>query len=187
MDKNKNNRVCPVENAGGLDNPLRKLFQNPERILKPYIKNNMTVLDLGCGPGFFSIEIAKMLGEQGKVIASDLQDGMLEIVKNKIKGTGLQSKIKLHKCKADEIGVMEKIDFVLAFYVIHEIPDQKKLFAEIKSLLKPGGKMLIVEPNFHVSKKAFEKLISRIKDSGLKIIDYPKMVFSRTILLTSEK
>jgi len=45
-------RLCPVESAGHLDTKLRRFFQNPSKILKPYIQSNMTVLDMGCGPGF---------------------------------------------------------------------------------------------------------------------------------------
>jgi ubiquinone/menaquinone biosynthesis C-methylase UbiE len=70
-------RVCPVERAGWLTNPVRRWFQNPERILKDYVKEGMTVLDIGCGPGFFSVAMATMVGETGKVIAADIQDGML--------------------------------------------------------------------------------------------------------------
>jgi len=90
MSNEKNKRICPVEYAGGLDNSVRRLLQNPRKILKPYIHQGMTVLDLGCGPGFFSIEIAKMLKDTGKVIAADLQEGMLEKVNKKIKGTELE-------------------------------------------------------------------------------------------------
>jgi ubiquinone/menaquinone biosynthesis C-methylase UbiE len=104
-------RICPVERAGGLDNSLRKLFQNPQKILRPYINEGMTVLDLGCGPGFFSIEIARMLNNSGKVISADLQDGMLEKVKEKITGTELESRIELHKCEDVKTGVTEKVDF----------------------------------------------------------------------------
>jgi ubiquinone/menaquinone biosynthesis C-methylase UbiE len=104
MNKNINSRVCPVERAGGLDNRLRRLIQNPARILKPYIRQGMTVLDLGCGPGFFSIEMAKMVNESGKVIAADLQEGMLEKLKKKIAGTDLETRIKLHKCGQKKIG-----------------------------------------------------------------------------------
>jgi ubiquinone/menaquinone biosynthesis C-methylase UbiE len=71
------NRVCPTAIAGYLDNRFRRWFQNPRKILGPYIKEGMTVLDLGCGPGFFSIDIAQMVGKSGRVIASDLQVGML--------------------------------------------------------------------------------------------------------------
>jgi len=84
MNNEKNTRICPVERAGGLDNSFRRLLQNPRTILKIYISRGMTVLDLGCGPGFFSIEIAKLLNDSGKVIAADLQEGMLEKVIKKI-------------------------------------------------------------------------------------------------------
>jgi ubiquinone/menaquinone biosynthesis C-methylase UbiE len=71
----KKPHVCPVENSGALDNRLRKLFQNPRRLLKPYIQTGMTVLEVGCGPGFFTLDIAEMVGESGKIIAADVQDG----------------------------------------------------------------------------------------------------------------
>ncbi|MCP4372916.1 MAG: SAM-dependent methyltransferase, partial [Deltaproteobacteria bacterium] len=59
---NRNNRICPVERAGSLDSRIRRWLQNPQKILKPYIKEGMTVLDVGCGPGFFSIDMAQMVG-----------------------------------------------------------------------------------------------------------------------------
>jgi len=179
-----NQRICPVENAGGLDNSLRRFFQNPRKILEPFISTEMTVLDLGCGPGFFSVEIAKMLSGQGKVIAADLQDGMLEIIKNKIKGSGLEQKIITHRCGSNTIGEIENVDFVLAFYMIHEVPDQDRLFNELKSILKPNGKIYIIEPRFHVTKKAFEEMMHKVRSIGFEIIDQPKVFFSRAVLLS---
>jgi ubiquinone/menaquinone biosynthesis C-methylase UbiE len=184
MSNEKNKRICPVEYAGGLDNSIRRLFQNPGKILKPYISMGMTVLDLGCGPGFFTIEIAKMLKDSGKVIAADLQEGMLEKVTKKIKGTELEQRISIHKCQEDRIGVTENVDFVLVFYMIHEVPDQDNLLRELKSILKPEGKIFIIEPKFHVSKKSFEEMINKIKDIGFEIIDRPKVFISRAALLT---
>ena len=178
-----NQRVCPVELAGGLDNSIRRFLQNPNKILKPYIKEGTTVLDLGCGPGFFSIEMAKMLGDSGKVIAVDLQQGMLDKVSQKIKGSRLEKMIELHKCEADKIGVTEKVDFILAFYMIHEVPDQDRLFTELISLLKPHGILYIIEPNFHVSKKSFNTMVEKLTGKGLAIIEKPKIFFSRTIAL----
>jgi len=182
-----NKRVCPVERAGGLDNSLRRLFQNPGRILKSYIKSGMTVLDIGCGPGFFSIEIAKMLKGSGIVIAADLQEGMLDKVSKKISGTNVEKSIKLHKCSENEIRVSERVDFVLAFYMIHEVPDKEKLFREIKSILKPGGLVFIAEPAFHVSKTEFDKMTGMLNNTGFQIIDRPKILFSRTVLITQKK
>jgi ubiquinone/menaquinone biosynthesis C-methylase UbiE len=77
------------------------LVQDPKKILKDYVKEGMTVLDVGCGPGFFSVEIADMVGASGKVIAVDLQQGMLDKIKNKIERTGIENIIELHKCEED--------------------------------------------------------------------------------------
>ena len=131
VDRNK--RVCPVERAGGLDNKVRRLLQNPRKILGNYVKEGMTALDLGCGPGFFSVEMARMVGESGRVVSTDLQEGMLQKLKNKIQGTEIEKRIKLHKCEEDKIGVSENVDFILAFYMVHEVTDQKKFFGEINS------------------------------------------------------
>ena len=143
----------------------------------------MTVLDLGCGPGFFSVEIARMLYNSGKVIAADLQEGILNIVRNKLKGTELEQKVILHKCNEENIGITEKVDFILAFYMIHEVPDQHKLFRELKSIIKPKGQIFIIEPKFHVSKKSFSSMAERIVSLGFDIEDSPEIFFSRTVLL----
>lgn len=183
MKKDKDPYVCPAGLAGSLDNSLRRWFQNPQKILKPFINKGMTVLDLGCGPGFFTIDIAKMVTDSGKVIAADLQDGMLHMVSGKIKGTELEQRVDLHKCQGDKIGVTEKADFVLAFWMVHEVPDHDRLFEELKSILKPEGKIYIIEPKLHVSKRSFEEMIVIIKKSGFEIIDRPKVFFSRTVML----
>ena len=187
MTKEKSKHICPVESAGGLDNSIRRFLQNPRKILNPYIKKGMTVLDLGCGPGFFSIEIAKLLNDSGKVVAADLQDGMLNKVRLKIKGTKLEQRIILHKCHEESINVTDKVDFVLAFYMVHEVPNQDKLFRELKSILKPSGIIYIIEPKFHVSKKTFKSMINRITSHGLEVIESPKVFFSRTVVLKNNE
>jgi len=166
------NRVCPVERAGGLDNKVRRWLQNPQKILSPYIEENMTILDLGCGPGFFSIDIAHMVGKFGRVIAADLQEGMLQKLREKIRGTELEKRITLHKTEENKIGLLERIDFALAFYVVHEIPDQQKLFKELESILRPFGQVLFVEPSFRVSKSAFAESIEKARNDGFDIYYY---------------
>lgn len=159
-------------------------MQNPQKILNPYIKEGITVLDVGCGPGFFSIEIARMVGKSGRVIAADLQEGMLQKLRDKIQGTEVEKRIKPHKCEKNRIGVSENVDFVLAFYVIHEVPNQEEFLSEIQSILKPSGQLLIVEPGlFHVSKKAFEEIIRRAKEIGFQPIGKPGVFLSWTALL----
>ncbi|MBT8379409.1 MAG: class I SAM-dependent methyltransferase [Ignavibacteria bacterium] len=176
-------RICPVEKAGSLDTKIRRWLQNPHKILRPYIKEGMTVLDLGCGPGFFTVALAQMVGKNGKVIAVDLQEGMLQKLKEKIIGTELENHITLHKCEEDRIGFKEKVDLVLAFYVVHEIPDQQNLFNELETILKPNGKLLIVEPPFHVSKKAFAETIKKANTAGFTEVERPKVLFNKAVVL----
>ncbi|MCD4845090.1 MAG: methyltransferase domain-containing protein [Methanosarcinales archaeon] len=179
----KNKRVCPVENAKSLDNIFRKLVQNPKKILKDYVKEGMTVLDVGCGPGFFSVEMADMVGESGNVIAADLQQGMLEKVEKKIKGSYIENRIELHKCEKDRIGITTKVDHILAVYMVHEVPDMDKFLAEMYSILKPDGSFLIIEPPFHVSKKAFEETVNRACARGFKEIKRPGMILNKAVVL----
>jgi FkbM family methyltransferase len=179
----RSGRVCPVERAGSLDNRIRRWVQDPGKILGPYVSEGMTVLDIGCGPGFFSVEMAQLVGESGRVIAADLQEGMLEKLRNKIQGTELEQRITLHKCPESGIGVSDKVDFVLAFYVVHEIPNQHEFLAEIRSTLKPDGLVLIVEPPLHVSKRAFEETIGKARDAGLTPVERPRVFLSKAVIL----
>ncbi|MEJ2617672.1 MAG: class I SAM-dependent methyltransferase [Ignavibacteriaceae bacterium] len=178
------NRVCPVELAGSLDSKIRRWLQNPVKILKPYVKKDITAMDIGCGPGFFTLPIAQLVGENGRVIAADLQEGMLQKLHQKIKGTELEGRISLHKCEKDKIGIIEKVDFILAFYMVHEIPEQFNFFSELKSVLNPNGLIFIVEPKlFHVSKKAFENMLLKAESAGLKPVEYPHLTLSRAVIL----
>ena len=183
MNKKEKKHICPTCGAVGLDNLFRKLVHNPQKILTPFIKEGMTVLDIGCGPGFFSLEIAKMLNGAGKIIAADVQEGMLEKIRKKIKGTNLEQEIELHKSDFEKIGIVEKIDFVLAFWMLHEVRNQARFFEELATILKPNGRILIIEPKIHVSKKEFDAMNYKIKEHGFTIIESPKVFFSRAIVL----
>lgn len=182
MQNKSLSNVCPVERAGALYSSLRRLIQNPKRILKKYIKPGDKVLDLGCGPGFFTFDISQLIGESGFVYAADLQEGMLDKIRKKISLMHTQN-IKVHKCDEIAINLNDTVDFVLAFYMIHELPNQEKTFLEFKKILNPLGKVLIIEPNFHVTKNAFKEMILRLEKVGFKIIERPKIFFSRSALL----
>jgi ubiquinone/menaquinone biosynthesis C-methylase UbiE len=176
-------RVCPVELAGSLDNRIRRWVQNPQKILSPYLHKGMTALDYGCGPGFFTIDMAVMVGESGRVIAADLQEGMLDRLRKKIQGTDLQDRILLHKCETNRIGLSEQVDFVLAFYMLHELPDQEGFFKEIVEILNNQGRVFIVEPPFHTSRSDFEKTIRLAEKAGFVLIEQPRVFLSKTALL----
>lgn len=180
---NEQNRVCPVECANSLDNRLRRWLQNPRKLLAPYLTEGMTVLDIGCGPGFFTLDIADMVGASGRVIAADLQDGMLQKVRAKILGTVWEPRIILHQCQPTGIGLSMPVDFVFAFYMAHEVPDHPAFFTEVARLLASHGRLLIVEPMFHVSHRAFTEMMRIAGTAGLQPVEHPRYPLSRAVLL----
>lgn len=178
-----NQRVCPVERAGFLDGKLRRWFHDPGRIIGSFVKEGMTVLDMGCGPGFFTLPMAQRVGDSGRVFACDLQQGMLDRVAEKLDGSQLKKRIILHVCEADRIGLSETFDFVLAFYMVHELPDVQGFFNELIGCVRPGGKVLMVEPKFHVSRGSFRKSILVAEQAGFVAVDHPGFFLSRVVLL----
>jgi SAM-dependent methyltransferase len=108
---------------------------------------------------------------------------MLQKLRGKIQRTELEERITLHKSEENRIGVTEKVDFVLSFYVAHELPNQREFFEELKSILKPTGQALIVEPPFRVSMTAFEETIRKARDAGFTPAEGPKVFLSKTAIL----
>ncbi|MGD9161775.1 MAG: class I SAM-dependent methyltransferase [Desulfobacteraceae bacterium] len=183
LKENQSSHVCPHQIAFMLDNPFRRLFQNPKKILKPYIADGSTAMDIGCGPGFFTIDMAKLVGPEGKVIAVDLQEKMLSHVRKKAKKHNVEDRIQFFKCEQDRIGYKQKADFILALYMVHETPSPRNLLEEMKAMINENGKIFIAEPKMHVSKEMFEDLISLTKEVGFKILDYPKKMGGRSVLI----
>lgn len=131
----------------------------------------------------FSIPMAEMVGDKGKVIAVDIQEEMLQMLKRKSERVGLESRVIIHKSQPNKIGISEDVDFALAFYMVHEVPNREGFLREVAATLKPQGKLLIVEPIFHVSKSSFEETVKIAQSTGLRVISWPKIFFSRAVLL----
>lgn len=175
-------RVCPVWVGYFLTSPIRKLFQNPQKILSPYIDNGMKVLDIGCAMGFFSLPLARMVGSKGNVICVDVQEKMIRSLEKRAQKAGLSDRIETRLCKNNSLGLddfKEEIDFALASAVVHEVSDASGFFSEIQKTIKPAGIFLVVEPKGHVSKKDFETTVSIAEQNGFEVIDSPQIGRSR--------
>jgi len=176
--------LFPTSRAKSLTNIVRGAFQNPRRILAGHVGPGMSVLDFGCGPGFFTIEAARLAGENGRVVAADLQPEMLEKLARSVRGTGLEKRILIHRCQADRIGAEGPFDTVLAIYVLHETPDQARALEEIRGLLKPGGRLLVVEPQHRVTSEKFEEMLGIAGRLGFKVAGRPRVFMSRAASLS---
>jgi ubiquinone/menaquinone biosynthesis C-methylase UbiE len=162
------------------------MLQNPQRILKPYIKPGWTVLDVGPGIGYFTIPLAKLVGDSGQVIAADLQKKMLEGIGRRALRAGVQERIRLHQSTPDSLDISESVDFCLAFWMVHEVPDRARFLAEIAQRLKPQGLFLLVEPRFHVSARNFNETRQFAGNVGLSVSAQPRIFLSYAVLLKKE-
>ena len=176
-------RVCPWWLAFTFDNALRRLFHRPEVLLGSLVGEGQTVLDLGCGMGYFSIGMARLVGEKGTVISADLQEQMLERVRARSARAGLAGRVKTHLCEAHRIGLEIPVDFALAFWMVHEVPDQSALFKELHALLLPSASLFIVEPKLHVSGAAMRETERLAESAGFRVESRPRVSLSRAALL----
>ena len=178
--------VCPWYLGYFLANPMRRLFQNPEKILSPYIKHGMKVLEVGPGMGFFSMPMGRLVGETGRIYCVDLQEKMLKSLRRRASKNNLLDRIEIRLCSESSLKIddlAEVIDFALAFAVVHEVPDQEQLFTEIIQALKKDGFLLISEPQGHVTKEGFESTLLIAQSKGMKLLDSPNIKNSRSAVL----
>jgi ubiquinone/menaquinone biosynthesis C-methylase UbiE len=180
---NTQQHLCPSWFSFSLDNRMRGLMYKPARMLASHVRVGMTVLDLGCGPGFFTLSMAELVGPNGCVIAADVQEEMLARVAAKMRGTNLTDRITLHRCATDRVGLDRQVDFALLFWVAHEIPNQDRMLRELRTIVKAGGTVLFVEPRGHVSAQAFAATLRSAEAAGFVIDEAPRVFVSRSALL----
>jgi ubiquinone/menaquinone biosynthesis C-methylase UbiE len=174
--------LCPWWAAYFFDNPLRRIFYHRDQIFSPYVRSGMTVADIGCGMGFNAIALARIVGDEGRVIAADLQPQMLAVLRKRAAKAGVAHRIRTHLCRADSIGVEEPVDFAVAFWVVHETPDTESFLRQVHSCLKSNARFLVVEPKYHVSRTAVDQIIRLAHTVGLELIDRPPIRMSHTAL-----
>jgi ubiquinone/menaquinone biosynthesis C-methylase UbiE len=175
--------VCPWWLCYSFDNPFRKWLHNPEAILGPYVRPGDTVIDIGAGMGYFTIPLAKLVGPAGHVTAIDVQGRMLAALTRRAERSGVSKIITPYLTGPDTLGPHSPVQFILAFWMVHEVPDQQRFLAQIAHLLNSDGHLLIVEPLMHVPQKNFLYTLQAAQHAGFEIREIPKIRLSRSALL----
>jgi len=178
--------TCPWWFGYTFDNPVRRLVHDPAAILGQFVTQGQTVVDIGCGLGYFSLALARLVGPRGKVIAVDLQPQMVQRARRRAQRQGLSDRIEFRTCASDQLGIETHADFVLAFWMVHEVSDPERLFEEVKSFLKPHGRFLIVEPKGHVPAARFNETVERVRSAGYRVLENPRVRLSRSILCSRD-
>jgi ubiquinone/menaquinone biosynthesis C-methylase UbiE len=179
----ENHIVCPSWLSFSLVNEVRKIIHNPPKMFKDYIRPGNFVADIGCGPGYFSIPMSYMVGSKGKIISVDIQTKMIEKLQKRIRKLNFEKRFNTIACQENNIGIKEKVDFVLTFWMVHEVKNIDLFFQQIREILKDDGKYLLVEPKIHVSRKEYSWTLKKAELNGLKVKTDVKIKFSRASIL----
>jgi SAM-dependent methyltransferase len=178
--------VCPPWLGHLIALGPRRLVHNPASLLGPFVSEGMTVLEPGPGMGFFTLDLARLVGATGTVVAVDLQPAMLDAIRRRADTADLGSRIDLRRVENSCMGLGDldaKVDFALAFAMVHEVPDAAAFFREVAAALRPGGKVLFAEPIFHVTGKKFAASIAVAENAGLEVESRPTIRISHAAVL----
>jgi ubiquinone/menaquinone biosynthesis C-methylase UbiE len=137
----------PRQFAGMLDLPLRRQYLDPGEVLGMYgVSSGMTLLDVGCGTGLFTVEMARMLGDDGLVHAVDVQPSMIERTHTRTAGAGVAHMVHLHHGGVYDLPFADDtIDLAVLISTLGEVPDKPAALSELRRVLKPGGRLGISE------------------------------------------
>jgi ubiquinone/menaquinone biosynthesis C-methylase UbiE len=180
-------QVCPSWVGYLLINPLRKLVENPNKMLGPFVREGMIVLEPGCGMGYFTLPLARMVGPDGRIIAVDIQSKMLSALKRRAQKAGISNRIELRRAMDNGLGVSDlsgKVDFAVALHMVHELSDKASFFTEVRQTLKPGSRLFFAEPKGHVSQDQFEESLAVAESVGFVPEVPPTTPAGRIALLT---
>jgi len=174
--------VCPWWLAYSFDNPVRRLIHPPRKVLAGLVSPGLTCLDIGCGMGHFTLGMADMTGPGGTVIAVDIQQQMLDRVMSRAAARGLRDRIAPHLGELSTLDRPGSVDFALAFWMVHEVPDRPAFLKDVHRILKPGGLFLVAEPLIHTSAADFQQTLDLAAGAGLGVVSFPSIRISRAVV-----
>jgi SAM-dependent methyltransferase len=180
-------RVCPWWLGYLLASPIRRWFEDPAKLLAPYVREGMTVLEPGPGMGFFTLDLARLVGPSGRVVVVDLQPRMIASLKRRATRAGLLVRLDVRIASPNSLGVADlagAVDFSLVFAVVHELPAVETFFAELALASKPGASLLLAEPTGHVNAAQFEAELQAAAKAGFVVAGRPSIRRSLAALLT---
>ena len=158
-----------------LISPLRRLAEPPKKLVGAHVKPGMTVLDAGCGFGYVSLPLARMVGPEGRVLSVDVEPRAIARLERRARRAGLSGRITARACDSTDIGLAElagKLDLVTVIHTLHELEDLPGFLGQVAALLKPEGRLWVVEPPGHVEPEHFAAEIECCRLAGFTEVEH---------------
>ena len=168
----------PSENAAFFDRPERDAEERPDQIISALaLSPGATVADVGCGTGYFTWRLAEQVGPTGKVLAVDVQQRMLDLTRTAVRQRKLRNVDYALATGNDPRLPANTFDLVFIAYAYHEFADPERVMAAVRSSLKPGGRVVILEyakesniaPASPMHKMSFDEIRREIEPVGFTI------------------
>jgi 2-polyprenyl-3-methyl-5-hydroxy-6-metoxy-1,4-benzoquinol methylase len=162
---------------------LRSLVQPTRPVVERFVAPGYSCLDVGCGMGYFTIPIAMLTGPAGCVTAVDLQARMLEGVRRRAVREGVADRVSVHLVDDPSWVVPKGYDFILAFWMLHEVHARQAFLQTLRGVLAQGRSFLLVEPRIHVGKRQWLDSLTLAQSVGFEMDGEPQVAFSRAAVL----
>ena len=135
-----------VEGAAWLDRPEREAEEAPSKAIAALgIAPGAVVADVGAGSGYYTVRLAEVVGPTGRVVATDLQPGMLDLIRAKVERQGLTN-VTLVQGRADDPTLpTASFDLIVLVDVYHELASPQIFVRKLREALKPGGRLVLIE------------------------------------------
>jgi ubiquinone/menaquinone biosynthesis C-methylase UbiE len=138
--------VMGVGGAGWLERPEREAEEEPSRAIEALdLRTGMTVADIGAGSGYYTVRMARKVGAEGRVYATDIQVGMLSIIQRRAKQEMLQNIVPVLGAIDDPKLPSGSLDLALMVDVYHELSSPQAFVRRLREALKPEGRLVLIE------------------------------------------
>ena len=140
-------RVFDPANWQRLLSDERRALIDPDRFLARLgVRAGATVADLGAGPGFFTVPLASLVGEEGRVYALDVSPQMTAVLRRRLADLGGLAQVQVLEGGEGALPIPDyACDLALLAFVLHELPDAPGFLAEVRRILAPGGRLVVLE------------------------------------------
>jgi ubiquinone/menaquinone biosynthesis C-methylase UbiE len=139
-------QTMSVQGAPWLDRAERESEEQPTRAIEALrLKSGMVVADVGAGSGYYTVRLARAVGRDGQVYATDLQPGMLDLIRAKVAREKLANVTLVQSTATDPKLPDATFDMILMVDVYHELSGPQAFIARLKQALKPGGRLVLIE------------------------------------------